>query len=162
MVAASGLYRPRVDVIWADHDLRLLGFIPVYGRLCGVIDMASLPRGKNLMSTYARELTDAEIAAMVAGTSYPVIAVNNMQRVGLLVVFGNGCTAGVVALKSAASANFAGAWSEQLVAQCPAAPPGANGTVVTAAVEIVGAVVRPELKTALAGGVITKVVVYVG
>lgn len=114
------------------------------------------------MSTFARELTAAEITAMIAGTSFPIVAVNNIQRIGLLVVFGNGCTAGVVALKSAATANFAGTWSEQIVAQCPAAPPGVNGEVVTAATEIVGAFVRPELKTALAGGTITKVVIYGG
>ncbi len=112
---------------------------------------------------FERELSAAEIAAMIAGSSYPTIPVpNRVQRLGLLVVFGNGCTAGVVALKSAPAANFAGAWAEQITAACPGAPPGANGTVVVAAAEVVGAFVRPELKTALAGGTISRVVVYGG
>lgn len=114
------------------------------------------------MSTYARELDATELAALLAGTSYPVIAVNNRTRLGLLVVFGSGCTAGAVSLKSAATKDFAGTWSEQTYADCPASPPGANGEAVTVAVEIVGAFVRPELKTALVGGTITKVVIYVG
>ncbi len=114
------------------------------------------------MSTFARELDATELAALLAGTSFPVIAVNNLQRIGLLVVFGNGCTAGAVALKSAATKDFAGTWAEQVYADCPGSPPGANGEAVTAAIEIVGTFVRPELKTALAGGTITKVVIYGG
>lgn len=113
------------------------------------------------MPTFQRELTPAEIAAMIAGSNYPVVPVNNGQRIGLLVVFGSGCSAGAVALKAAHTVDFAGAWAEQISAECPAAPPGANGEVVTAATEIVGAFFRAELKTALAGGTITKVVIYV-
>jgi hypothetical protein len=114
------------------------------------------------MPTYSRELTAAELAAMIAGTTFPVIPVNNRQRVGLLVVFGEACTAGAVALKSAATPDFAGAWAEQPIsAECPGSAPGANGSVVTGAGEVVGAFIRPELTVALAGGTITKLVIYV-
>lgn len=111
--------------------------------------------------TYPRELTAAEIAAMIAGTSFSVVAVNNPLRVGLLVVFGEGCTAGEVALKSAPSQDFAGGWAEQISCPCPTTPPGADGEAVTAATEIVGMFVRPEIKTALADGTVTRVVIYV-
>ncbi|HMV49418.1 MAG TPA: hypothetical protein PKC13_28835 [Blastocatellia bacterium] len=112
------------------------------------------------MPVYSRELSAAEIADMIAGTAY--VAVPNLQgtRVDLLVVFGNGCTAGAVALKAGPAASFAGAWAELASAVCPGAPPGANGTVVVVGVQTAVGFVRAELKTALAGGTITRVVVY--
>jgi len=112
------------------------------------------------MSTYPRELTATELAAMIAGTSFIYVPVNNRQRVGLLVVYGNGCTAGEVALKSAHLSDFSGAWEEQCTAPVPATTPGANGSVATGAAQIVGAFVRPELKTALVGGTIDKIIIY--
>lgn len=114
------------------------------------------------MPVYSRELTAAELAAMIAGTSFVSLPVTSAGRVNLLVVFGNGCSAGAVALKGAHLPAFAGAWAEQASAVCPGSPPGANGSVVIATVETVGGFVRPELKTALAGGTIDKVVIYVG
>lgn len=111
-------------------------------------------------SSYPRELTAAELAAMIAGTSFIYIPVNNRQRVGLLVVYGVGCTAGEVSLTSAHLSDFAGTWDTQCSAGVPASAPGANGSVRTAASDIVGAFVRPELTIPLAGGTIDKVIIY--
>jgi hypothetical protein len=111
---------------------------------------------------YTRELTAAELTALLASdtANLPVIALNNATKVSVLVVFGQGCTAGAVALKVAPARTFAGTWEERFFAPCPGTVPPANGAVVTATGDIVGAFVRPELKTALAGGTITKVVIY--
>lgn len=112
------------------------------------------------MSTFSRELSSAEVTVLMAGTPSPAMAINNAGRVGLLVLYGNGCSAGEFSLTSAHDPNFAGTWSEQTSVPVPSVVPGAEGAAATAGVEIVGAFVRVERKTAVVGGVITRVVIY--
>ena len=96
------------------------------------------------------------LAGQTTGTG-PAVPVNNRAKVGLLVEYSTGVSAGEVTLEAAATSDYSGLWSPQFTVGQPASVPGCAGQ----AAEIVGAFVRPRVTTTVSGGTIVKMVVYI-
>jgi hypothetical protein len=93
------------------------------------------------------------LLAVTTGTS-SVFALNNIDRVGLLVEWSTGVGAGEIVLETAATPDYAGTWNETLALSFPASVPAATAD----SVGIAALYGRVRVRTTVSGGTATAIV----